>query len=627
MNIIIPLGCLGKIFKTDGYIKPKPLINIFGKQMICYLIDNLYLNDNDNLIIIYNKELNNYDFNTILKNKYKNIQLIELNKETNGPVETILYGINNIDSILLSNKCVLFDCDTFYNINILDICRNINDNTVFCFKDNQEDPIFSYTEFDKNTNNIINIEEKIKISEYANSGCYFFKNGFLLKTHATKLIDLNNKCYISHLVKYMIDDKNIFKSHLLNLEDFNCVGTPIQLKIFCSSFLNNSEIKKFCFDLDSILLLLPEVIDDYTTVKPNQKNIDYLQYLKKLGHCIIIYTSRSMNKFNGNIGKMNKDICKLTFDTLEKFNIPYDEIYFGKPSADFYIDDNSINTYNDLEKQTGFYKTSVSERDFNEIINDKMDIIIKKSDNNKLQGEIHYYLNIPLKLKKYFPIFINYGSNWYSLEKIKGITMSYLFVNESLSDKLFMDYLKIFHKIHSIQIDQSSSININIYDNYVNKIIERYKNYDYSKFINSNDIYNKLIEYFTIYEKEDKGIKGIIHGDAVFSNCLIDENNFFKLIDMRGKSNNSLTIYGDILYDYSKIYQSLIGYDEILLNKNISNDYRKNLVNIFLNFIKDNIGEQYIEIIQMITNSLLFTLIPLHNNDKCKDFYKLITIL
>jgi hypothetical protein len=50
-----------------------------------------------------------------------------------------------------------------------------------------------------------------------------------------------------------------------------------------------------------------------------------------------------MKTHNGNIGKINADIGKITFDTLEKFNIPYDEIYFGKPHADFYIDDLAIN--------------------------------------------------------------------------------------------------------------------------------------------------------------------------------------------------------------------------------------------------------------------------------------------
>jgi hypothetical protein len=133
-----------------------------------------------------------------------------------------------------------------------------------------------------------------------------------------------------------------------------------------------------------------------------------------------------------------------------------------------------------------------------------------------------------------------------------------------------------------------------------------------------------LICYFKEYEEKKYGIHGMIHGDSVFSNCMIDENNNFKLIDMRGKLNNTLTLYGDIFYDYAKIYQSLIGYDEILLDKIVSNEYKSKFIDIYFDFIKDHYGDLYIDRIKMICKSLLFTLIPLHDNEKCIFFYHLI---
>jgi capsule biosynthesis phosphatase len=621
MNIIIPIGGLGEIFKNNGYTNPKPLINIFGKPMIFYVIDNLVLKEEDNLIIIYNKELNNYNFNILIEERYNNINLIELTKQTEGAAETILIGLNNINKLLLNNKCVLLDCDTFYMIDILSIYRKQEDNIIFCFKDLKDNPIFSYVKIDNN-NNIYDIKEKVKISEIANTGCYCFKDGHILKKYCERIIDENirekNEFFISCVIKEMLNNNYKFKYNLINYNDFICVGTPTQLKIFCSNFNYKTEKKRFCFDLDNTLVTSPIIKNDYTTVTPIIKNIEYLRFLKKLGHYIIIYTSRKIKTNYGNIGQ-------ITFNTLEKFNIPFDEFFFGKPFADFYIDDLGINAYDDLEKKIGIYKTSIQERDFNEIKNDKMDIIIKKSNNSKLQGEIYYYLNIPKEIKKYFPIFIDYGSDWYSLEKINGITMSYLYVNESLNEDIFYKYLLLFHNIHTLKYNDEKSF-VNIYENYNNKIRLRYNNYDYTEFENSEKIYNILINYFEKYENENKGIKGIIHGDAVFSNCIIDHNNNFKLIDMRGKLSDLSTIYGDILYDYAKIYQSLIGYDEILLNKILSNEYKKNLLNIFISFIKDNLGIEYLDIIKMITNSLLFTLIPLHKNNKCNDFYKLIKL-
>lgn len=626
MNIIIPLGGLGERFKKENYIEPKPLIKIFGKSMIFHVIDNLKINDDDNLIIIYNKELNKYNFPTILKNRYNKITYVELNKQTEGSVETILIGLKNIEPNLLENKCVLLDCDTFYHIDILSIFREQTENAVFCFNDNFDKPIYSYVKF--NDNNIIyEIKEKNKISNYANSGCYCFKNGIILMNYCEYIINnnirQNNEYYTSCVIQKMLVDNHIFMANIINYNDFICVGTPLQLKIYCSNLENNKEKKRFCFDLDNTLVTYPEIKNDYRTVKPILNNIEMLKFLKNMGHTIIIYTARRMKTHNSNIGLVIKDIATITIDTLSNFNIPYDELYFGKPYADFYIDDLGVNAYNDLEKELGFYKTNVNEREFNEIINGKMDIIQKKSTNEKIKGEIYYYKHIPEKLKKYFPIFIHFDNNSYTMEKIKGITLSYIFINETLTEELFLKFLNMIKEIHSIKPNPNNIDDINIYYNYTNKIKDRYEKYDYSKYNNSVTVYNKLIEYFTQY---DEGIFSMIHGDIVFSNCILIDNNNFKLIDMRGVLGNNLTIYGDIFYDYGKILQSLIGYDEILLNRSISNNYRYKLLNIFNNFIIENYGEKYIEIIKMITNSLIFTLLPLHNNDKCNEYYKLINI-
>ena len=95
---------------------------------------------------------------------------------------------------------------------------------------------------------------------------------------------------------------------------------------------------------------------------------------------------------------------------------------------------------------------------------------------------------------------------------------------------------------------------------------------------------------------------------------------------MRGKIGDNLTILGDVFYDYSKLYQSLIGYDEILLGEYVSNKYRTGLLNVFHQFIINNFGASNLENIRMITNSLLFSLIPLHSNENIYKYYDLINI-
>ena len=70
MNIIIPLGGKGIRFSKNGYKEPKPLIKIFDKYMIEYVLDNINISKEDNVFIIYNNNLDNYDFPNIINNKY-----------------------------------------------------------------------------------------------------------------------------------------------------------------------------------------------------------------------------------------------------------------------------------------------------------------------------------------------------------------------------------------------------------------------------------------------------------------------------------------------------------------------------------------------------------------------------
>ena len=133
--------------------------------------------------------------------------------------------------------------------------------------------------------------------------------------------------------------------------------------------------------------------------------------------------------------------------------------------------------------------------------------------------------------------------------------------------------------------------NVNIYNNYLKKLINRYENYDYTQFENSELIYNNLVEKLKNYEINKSGKKTMIHGDPVFTNIIINQYGKIKFIDMRGMQDPELTLCGDWLYDWAKFYQSLIGYDEILLDKEININYKNKMINLFeSNFLKYTSG-------------------------------------
>jgi hypothetical protein len=49
-----------------------------------------------------------------------------------------------------------------------------------------------------------------------------------------------------------------------------------------------------------------------------------------------------MKAHGGNIGKVLCDIGLITLEWLRRYGIEYDEMYFRKPWADVYIDDNAL---------------------------------------------------------------------------------------------------------------------------------------------------------------------------------------------------------------------------------------------------------------------------------------------
>lgn len=629
MNIVIPLGGTGQRFLDADFNIPKPLIKLLLKPIIFWVLDSLSIKDTDNVIIICNRQLKKYRFHDIIRKKDKRVNVIYLDNDTNGPVETILLGLASIDN---DEPIILLDGDTFYNCDILDLYRNCeNKNMVVSFIQEDDRPIYSYVKI--HDGKVIEIVEKKKISPFANTGAYCFKSIKLLKDYCQDLIQSQERgqhgeLYTSTVISNMLKDGMIFDSTLVKPYQFEVVGTPLQYRLFHNKSLKHREYFKglrICFDLDNTLVTYPVVDRDYSTVKPIVNNIKYLQFLKDLGCTIIIYTARRMKTHSGNVGPIMADVGKVTFETLSKFNIPYDEIYFGKPYAHAYIDDLAINADDDYQKLLGISDYTVAPRDFNDTWYDKETFRKKSKNVLDIHGEIEWYLNLPDALREYVPALIGHDkeAGEYSTSYIPGVTCSELLVTNSLTEKDLANILNVLHTFHTYA--DGNEQNVNIYSNYTDKLTSRWMSFDYSMFPHGEKVFKYISDRLNGYQVIDMGKRGIIHGDPVFSNIRITKDLKIFLVDPRGLLGNTTTIYGDIFYDYAKIYQSLSGYDEILLNgKSMHGNH--NLIELLFDTIERLYGVEYIDYVKLITDSLLFSLLPLHDNDKCMSYYGLIDI-
>ena len=102
-------------------------------------------------------------------------------------------------------------------------------------------------------------------------------------------------------------------------------------------------MKKIILDIDKTICFTKS--GDYECSTPNLDLIKKIQDYKKNGFEIILYTSRNMRTYDGNVGKINKVTLPVLIAWLEKHGVIYDEIYVGKPWCGFegfYVDDRAI---------------------------------------------------------------------------------------------------------------------------------------------------------------------------------------------------------------------------------------------------------------------------------------------
>ena len=591
---------------NDSYSLPKPLNYIHGKYMIEYIIENIPSKD---IYIFYNIFLEEYNFEEIVINlfKDKNIYFSKIDYLTRGPVESALIGVKCLDDL---NEPILFiDNDNVHNIPNL----NLSQNFIGYGNSKQSENHYSYIQIEGGK--ITAIEEKQKISENYCCGIYGFKSAELFITYAQRVIEenlrINNQFFFSQVYKLMIPEYDIIP---IFISYTKLIGNSNQLF---------HKPLRICFDLDNTLVTLPTIPGDYSSVKPIFKMISLLKNLKKLGHTIIIYTARRMNSYKHNIGKVIRDIGLVTFQTLEKFNIEYDEIIFGKPVADIYIDDKALNpyvqdiSYFGIEMDSDeFIHNKVDNNKFNRI--KKYDNIIKKTGPYSiLRGELNYYQNIPPSLCEYFPSLINFNKNEnvleLSIEYVKGIPLYYLYKNSLLTERNIDDLFIILQKIHC----QDNIIliqNENIHNNYFKKMKERFNEIDYF-FDDAEEVFEKII--MDLSQNYAPEIVGMIHGDFWFSNIILDYQDKYRLIDMRGQIDGILTMNGDKYYDYGKMYQSILGYDLVLNGAQMNLDYLERMKEIFLRKCKD-FGVN-IEYLKAVTRGLIFGTIHFIEKKETKE--------
>jgi capsule biosynthesis phosphatase len=338
----------GSRFAKQEITTAKPNIMLKGKSFLERSLQSLDILPGDKVIIIVQKNDKVIKQRVTLEESYPfvDIQWIELKKQTSGQLSTYLKALPYLSP---GSSVAIWNCDTYFKASGLRTLMQDSsiDGIVPCGKMKGEH--WSFFDFD-NQGNLCNVAEKKRVSQWASVGLYFFRDAKTLTQFAKKLTKSTpekrlGEHYVSSVYKSCIEKGlrvvNCPVSHFLPF------GTPEDVKKYWKTsrqeLLNQNPRGTLVVDLDNTI-----TIDEPTTSYPN-KNAN-LKLIKKLheyrnkGFRIVIYTARNMRTQKGDESQVVANIGKATLDWLEKYNVPYDGLKFGKPFAEntFYVDDKAI---------------------------------------------------------------------------------------------------------------------------------------------------------------------------------------------------------------------------------------------------------------------------------------------
>lgn len=344
MQVIILCGGAGTRFNN---VYPKPLNLVFAHPMIYHVLNKLRVFTN--IIFVYNIALDAFGFKQYLINTFKgiNFTFIPITFQTRGPAETLLLGLKSINC---SGQLLVLDNDNIYEG--LDPSTLPKGNFIVYNRNPTGLTHYSFVCFDDH-NVVTAIEERNAISDWVCMGGWGFENVITCREFCRQLIlQETDETYLSQVFKGMVSAGLKVDSHYL--PGAFSLGTEKDI------LLNGAKLDKVklrvCFDLDNTLVSWPTQYKDYSSVQRLDKMADFARHLRAEGHEVVIYTARNTVTQGHNVGKVVKNIGLVTLQSLKDLGIEYDEIHFGKPFADIYIDDKAFNAFDyDLMRQIGFF--------------------------------------------------------------------------------------------------------------------------------------------------------------------------------------------------------------------------------------------------------------------------------
>lgn len=588
------LLCGGKGTRLEGMDLPKPLCTVKGRSLLWHVLDGLP-KEIQKVTLFYSEALNACQFERVVKHSCHGMQAIRFQPiplETRGPVETGYVGLHraNFDE----EKPILFiDNDTITTFSLSSIPKDSLSLGYHTTTDRSKP--YCFLEMDEATKQVTAIKEKHGISNTYSVGLYYFPSVRRFKALCDELFRTQvtqNEYFLSDLYALALQQGE-------EVAGFPCEDT-VALGTHADILENIHRVKcqpmRICFDIDNTILTYSDSIGSTRDIRPIPKMVEIIKKLHRDGHTIVLHTARGMKSCDSNLGRATKKSMLNVLETLNTYDIPYDELYFGKPWADLYVDDRAWNPYTnpnfseflfqyrpDMTRLPIVKGCSNNENS----LHCRGGVLTKNGPTSSLEGEIYFYKMIQgTKLSAACPAFLSEdvttsatATTSFDMEYIKGKTISTLFRNGLLTKGILQavfQSLAVFHGAHPLEKDGEVTRE-DILENYLGKLNERaasHPHYNLPRLGEIVEVINRVIRGAVTDPAFQ--ITNVVHGDPWFDNMMYDcRSQRVKLLDMKGKMGSVLSLKGDKMTDYAKVYQSILGFDYALYNEEYPVEYER----------------------------------------------------
>jgi NDP-sugar pyrophosphorylase family protein len=232
MHILIPMSGRGSRFAQQGYTKPKPLIEFFGKSMVQHVLENLGVHNTYTLCVLRE----HYDADPALfarlRDMVSDLNIVFVDQITQGAAETCLLAREYIkprDTLFIANCDQIMHWDQDHFEEWL-AAERLDGAMLTFFKDTTA---YSYVEVDENRLAVRTAEKQV-ISPHATTGIYVWTRGEDFIWAAEQMIAddvrVNGEFYVCPVYNWNIARGD--RIGIYDTLDHWPIGTPEDLDIY-----------------------------------------------------------------------------------------------------------------------------------------------------------------------------------------------------------------------------------------------------------------------------------------------------------------------------------------------------------------------------------------------------------